>query len=76
MQSDANEVCESRSNAKASCINVQCDKSIRKPEIILKHMKRLIESAENSKPVAVVVSDLSVSECGKFIKKVIENLFL
>lgn len=76
MQSDANEVCESRSNAKSSCINVQCDKSIRKPEIILKHIKRLIESTEDSKPVAVVVSDLSVSEYGKFTKKVIGSLFL
>lgn len=57
MQSDANRVCESRSNANSSCINVQCDKSIRKPEIILKYIDKLIESLEDSKPVTVVVSD-------------------
>lgn len=67
MQSDANEVCESRNNVKASCVNVQCDKSIRKPEIILKYMKKMIESIDDSKLVSVVVSDSSISEHGYFI---------
>uniref|UniRef100_A0A2S2QQD5 Fatty acid synthase n=1 Tax=Sipha flava TaxID=143950 RepID=A0A2S2QQD5_9HEMI len=57
IQSDADGVCESRNNANSNCINLQCDKSIRKPEIILKYMNKLIESLEDSKPVTVVVSD-------------------
>lgn len=64
MQSDANEVCESRSDANASCFNVQCEKSIRKPEIMLKYMKKMIESLDGSKPVSVIVSDSSISEYG------------
>lgn len=62
MQSDANEVCESRNNAKVHCMNVQCDKSIRKPEIVFKYIKKWIESSEDSKSVAVLVSDSSISE--------------
>lgn len=57
MQSDASRVCESRSNANSSGINVQCDQSVRKPEIILKYMNKLIESLEDSKPISVVFSD-------------------
>lgn len=59
MQSDAAEVCESRSSANANCVNVQCSKSVHKPEAVLKHMKKLIESAEDSRPVSVVVGDTS-----------------
>lgn len=67
MQSDANEVCESRSNAKTSYVNVQCDKSIRKPEVMLKYMKKMMESVDDSKPVTVIVSDSSITEHGYFI---------
>lgn len=64
VQSDASEISESRKNAKANCVNVQCDKSIRKPEIVFKYIKNLIKSVEDSKPISVVVSNSSVSKCG------------
>jgi len=64
MQSDAIEVCESRSNANSNCINVKCDESVRKPEIILKYINKLIESVNDSKPVSVVFSDSLISEHG------------
>lgn len=66
MQSDANGVCESRGNAKANYINVQCDKSIRKPEIILNYMKNLMESVDDSKPISIVVGDSSNIESNNF----------
>ncbi|VVC35574.1 Hypothetical protein CINCED_3A020887 [Cinara cedri] len=65
IQSDANGICESRRNTKTNCVNVQCDKSIRKPEIVFKYIKNLIQSVEDSKPISVVVSNPSVSECEK-----------
>jgi len=64
MQSDANEVCESRSNANSNCINLQCDKSVRKPEIILKYINKLIDSVNDSKPISVVFSDSLIPEHG------------
>lgn len=64
MQSDAIEVCESRSNANYNCINVQCDKSVRKPEIILKYMNKLVDTVNDSKPISVIFDDPLISEHG------------
>lgn len=64
MQSDANEVCESRSNVNSNCINVQCDKSVRKPEIMLKYISKLIESVNGSKPISVIFSDPLIPQHG------------
>lgn len=64
MQSDADRICESRNNANANCVNLQCDKSIRKPEIVFKYMKNLIQSVEESKPISIVVSETSIPDCG------------
>lgn len=43
---------------------MQCDKSVRKPDIILKYINKLIESVNDSKPVSVVFSDPLISEHG------------
>ncbi|CAI6344354.1 unnamed protein product [Macrosiphum euphorbiae] len=66
MQSDAIEVCESRSNANYNCINVQCDKSVRKPEIILKYMNKLVDTVNDSKPISVIFDDPLISEHDNF----------
>jgi len=43
---------------------VHCDKSIRKPEIILKYINKLLKPAEDSEPITLIVSDPAVSEYG------------
>lgn len=80
MQSDANEVCESRNDTHSHCINVQCDKSVRKPETMLKYMNKLTESIVDSKPVSVVLSNPLISEHEKidsiseYLPKTIDEL--
>ncbi|XP_026815045.1 fatty acid synthase-like isoform X2 [Rhopalosiphum maidis] len=80
MQSDANEVCESRNDAHSNCINIQCDKSVQKPETILKYMNKLVESIIDSKPISVIFSDPLISEhensnsISEYLPKTIDEL--
>ncbi|XP_050431818.1 fatty acid synthase-like [Adelges cooleyi] len=82
MQSDATEVCESRNDTNSKCINLQCDKFLRRPEAVFNCMNDLIESTDDPKPVAVIVSnspdvqlkDVNVNDLTEFLPNSIAEL--